>query len=209
MANTTRTGKIARLQAATRTALNLRLQDGQSSAQILPWLNGLPEVRAILKAQFEDVDVSDENLSNWRQGGYQEWLKNQERMERIRAMTNLAADMAEASGGSPADPACDIAAGRIIEVIDSLAEDDLAKILPALTALRNAQTAALRAATDRARASLSAEALALEKKKWANRAAEAMLDALEDRIAKAQEIASSGVSRTEKIKKLVNEFFEE
>ena len=205
----TRTGKIARLPHAIRIELNHRIRDGQSGAFILDWLNAIPDVQTILAASFNAEPVSDQNLSNWRSGGYQDWLKQEDRMERIRSMSELAIDMAKAAGGSPADPACAIAGGRIMEVIESLSDEDLAKILPALTALRNAETNKLRAETDRKRAGVSAETLALERKKWAWRAAETMLDAITDRMSKAQEIASSNVSRSEKIAQYVNAFFEQ
>jgi len=205
----TRKGKIARLPHAIRNDLNRRIRDNQCGQFILDWLNEIPEVNQILAASFSAEPISDQNLSNWRSGGYLDWLKNEDRMEQIRAMSELAADMAKASGGSTADSVCEIAGGRILEVLESLPQDDLNKILPALTALRNAQTAKLRAETDGKRAGVSAEALELERKKWAWRAAEMMLDAISDRLEKAQEIASSNVSRSEKIAQYVNAFFEQ
>jgi len=204
-----RKGKIARLPYVIRHELNRRLRDGQTGATILAWLNALPETQAVLRASFGGEPVSDQNLSGWRAGGFQDWSRNEERMERIKDMSELAADMASAAGGSTADPACAIAGGRILEVLEAMPQDDLAKILPALTALRNAETAKLRAETDSKRAGLSAETLVLEQKKWAWRAAETMLDAINERLAKAQEIASSGAGRSDKIARLVNEFFEQ
>jgi len=205
----TRKGKIARLPHDVRSALNRRIRDNQTAAEILPWLNAQAAVKAILAASFSGEPISDQNLSNWRTGGYQDWLKQEDRMEQIRAMSELAADMAAASGTSTADSACEIAGGRILEVLESLPQDDLAKILPALTALRNAQTAKLRAEIDNKRAGVSAEALALERQKWSYRAAETLLDAITDRMSRAQEIASSNVGRSEKIAALVNEFLDQ
>ena len=205
----TRKGKIARLPHAIRNDLNRRIRDNQTAAVILLWLNALPEVKNILAASFSGEPISDQNLSNWRAGGYQDWLKNEDRMEQIRALSELSADMAAASGTTTADTACEIAGGRILEVLESLPQDDLAKILPALTALRNAQTGKILAEAARQRAGVSAEALELDRKKWAWRAAEMMLDAISDRLEKAQEIASSNVSRSEKIAQYVNAFFEQ
>ena len=50
----TRTGKIARLPHNIREQINDRLLDGHSALSILPWLNDLPEVQAILQTQFEE-----------------------------------------------------------------------------------------------------------------------------------------------------------
>ena len=69
-----RRGKIARLPREIRDHLNIRLDDGQEADDILPWLNSLPEVRQIIAARFEGVPISPQNLSAWRQGGFQEWL---------------------------------------------------------------------------------------------------------------------------------------
>jgi hypothetical protein len=205
----TRKGKIARLPHDLRTDLNRRLRDNQTAAEILPWLNGQAAVKSILAASFSGEPISDQNLSNWRAGGYQDWLKQQERLDQIQSLSELSADMAAASGSSTADTACEIAGGRILEVLESLPQDDLTKILPALTALRNAQTAKLRAEIDNKRAGVSAETLALERQKWSYRAAETLLDAITDRMSRAQEIASSNVSRSEKIAQLVNEFLDQ
>jgi len=73
-----RRGKIARLPRAVREQLNVRLDDGQEADEILPWLNDLPEVRQIITERFSGVPISPQNLSAWRQGGFQEWLLHRE-----------------------------------------------------------------------------------------------------------------------------------
>jgi hypothetical protein len=47
----TRNGKIARLPQALRDELNQGLQDGRKGVELVQWLNGLPEVQAILAAE--------------------------------------------------------------------------------------------------------------------------------------------------------------
>ena len=73
-----RRGKIARLPRAIRDQLNTRLDDGQEADDILPWLNSLPDVQEIIARRFDGVCVSPQNLSAWRQGGFQEWLLHRE-----------------------------------------------------------------------------------------------------------------------------------
>ena len=70
----TRTGKIARLPAAIRDQLNRRLLDNEPGSSLLGWLNSLPEVQAILAADFASQPVSPANLSQWKNGGYSDWL---------------------------------------------------------------------------------------------------------------------------------------
>ena len=69
-----RKGKIGRLPHAVREELNRRLWDGEAGGSLLAWLNGLPraEARAITK----------QNLSEWRKGGWEDWLGRQESRER-------------------------------------------------------------------------------------------------------------------------------
>jgi hypothetical protein len=69
----TRNGKIARLPAAIREELNQRLLDGQPGRQLVEWLNGLPKVQAVLKAQFKGNPITKTNLSQWKTGGYPAW----------------------------------------------------------------------------------------------------------------------------------------
>src|ERR1039457_2397581 len=73
-----RNGKIARLPYWVRQQLNRRLQDGEIGKKLVEWLNGLPEVAKIVKTQFGGRPVSGQNLSEWKQGGHQDWLRYQE-----------------------------------------------------------------------------------------------------------------------------------
>jgi hypothetical protein len=50
--NLTRNGKIARLPLAVRQELNRRLDDGEQGKNLVAWLNALPEVQAIVAAEF-------------------------------------------------------------------------------------------------------------------------------------------------------------
>ncbi len=68
-----RNGKIARLPRDVRDALNLRMEKSDDGEKILDWLNSLPEVQESLKANFNGVPVSKQNLCEWRQGGFREW----------------------------------------------------------------------------------------------------------------------------------------
>src|SRR6266404_7582993 len=74
MNTTSHIGKIARLPHNLREQLNLKLHDGLPAKSILPWLNSLPEVKAILAADFDHRPISKQNLSEWKQGGFRDWL---------------------------------------------------------------------------------------------------------------------------------------
>src|ERR1035441_634149 len=73
----TRIGKIARLPRELREQLNCRLHDGEPGTQLVVWLNSLPEAQAVLAREFGGRAVSEQNLSEWKQGGYRDWLAPQ------------------------------------------------------------------------------------------------------------------------------------
>ncbi len=95
----THNGKIARLPWNIRDKLNHRLENGEQGGRILAWLNTLPEVQTMLNEEFGGDPVNAQNLSNWRKGGYQDWLKQQERRAVVRELTENAGQLAADAGG--------------------------------------------------------------------------------------------------------------
>jgi len=95
----TRNGKIARLPRNTRDELNHRLDEGEPGGRILEWLNALPAVRTLLDAQFGGCRINEQNLSKWRQGGYQDWQKQQERRNLVRQLAENAGELAADADG--------------------------------------------------------------------------------------------------------------
>ena len=85
--NITRNGKIARLPKTIRDELNRRLSDGEPGNQLVAWLNGLPEVQEVVATEFGGRTVREQNLSEWKQGGYQDWLRQQEALELVRGLS--------------------------------------------------------------------------------------------------------------------------
>ena len=77
--NTARSGKIARLRKAVREQLNRRLADGETGPDLVAWLNGLPEVQAVVAAEFVGCPVREQNLSQWRQTNRTKVNRNQAR----------------------------------------------------------------------------------------------------------------------------------
>jgi hypothetical protein len=97
----TRTGKIARLPREIREALNRRLQNGEPGGQLVAWLNAAPEVRQILDLYFSGHAITEQNLSDWRSGGYEDWLRFQDTRDWIRNLVDRSSDLAEET-----DPIC-------------------------------------------------------------------------------------------------------
>src|SRR5436190_22940483 len=79
--NSTRNGKIARLPLAVRQELNRRLSEGEQGKKLVAWLNRLPAVQAIVATEFGGKPIREQNLSEWKQRGYRDWLAKQEVFE--------------------------------------------------------------------------------------------------------------------------------
>ncbi len=59
-------GNIARLPRAIRDELNRRVDDGQTGKEILPWLNGLPEVKNCWPNRSPDGPSANKTSPNGR-----------------------------------------------------------------------------------------------------------------------------------------------
>jgi hypothetical protein len=61
--NQKRFGKIARLSRELRDKLNRRIRDGEKGTCLIAWLNGLPEVQAMLDRDFGGRPVNAVNFT--------------------------------------------------------------------------------------------------------------------------------------------------
>ena len=91
-----RIGKIARLPGDIRTQLNSRLHEGAEGKSLLQWLNSLPHVHSVLAEHFDACPITEQNLSDWRQGGYQDWLVHQDILAQARDLAATQHDLPSA-----------------------------------------------------------------------------------------------------------------
>jgi hypothetical protein len=113
----TRVGKIARLPGAVRNELNRRLHNGALGKDLVPWLNALPEVTHVLGERFASRPITEDNLSEWRRGGFQDWLQEKERRARLREWA------AECQEGDPETQAAQLNAHLQQRLVLELAEE--------------------------------------------------------------------------------------
>jgi hypothetical protein len=118
-----RNGKIARLPRRIREQLNRRLDDGEQGAPLVEWLNRLPEVNLVVQRDFNNRPITEQNLSEWRQGGFLEWQKQQESCDWVRTLAGDAEQLVQQSGVMP-----------ISDRLSSMAALSLGKLIPALAA---------------------------------------------------------------------------
>ncbi len=117
----TRNGKIARLPKDMREEINRRLQNGEPAETILRRLNKQEDCRDTVEIFFDGRPVSPQNLSEWRQGGYEDWLRKEERLARIRDLTEDAKDFErEGDDHSIADRVATMMEMELMEVAEQL-----------------------------------------------------------------------------------------
>ncbi len=214
-----RTGKIARLPLAIREEINERLRENESGQTILEWLNGQPVVQDILKAQFEGTPINDQNLSNWREGGFADWLGEQEKVHKIHKLSELSLRLAQASGGNLSEGLMAIAAGKLhealeagLEVVAGAEGEDpeiigvsLDKLTKAITASRGMELEKQKLVISRLALDQKGEILALEKKKFQRTTAELFLKWFDDK--RTQEIAEGKGAKDTKVAELIQLWF--
>jgi len=80
-------GKIANLPAEIRDELNRRLDDGDPGNELVEWLNSKREVIETMKARFDGSPISEQNLSEWRKRGHQQWLADRMIIEELGGLS--------------------------------------------------------------------------------------------------------------------------
>ena len=198
-------GKIARLPRDIREQLNHRLENGRPASEILPWLNDLPAVKTVLDRHFNGVPVSDANLTNWRQGGYQRWLEKQEPLARIKELAEDAANISRTGGPSLVDAAATILSSQILETLQTvssgkLSPAQLANHARAITALINARQNNIRLQHEQTRLCQRDHEILLKRDKHQRDVITIEMNVLGD--ARAKEIHSSSICYAEKIELL-------
>lgn len=201
-----RNSKIGSLPLRIREELNRRLQDGQGGPDILPWVNGLPETKSILEKHFAGIEISAENLSEYKNGPHLDWLEQQQSVEQTRALAEFSMRHAAASGDSLSEGAVALLSGKIFESIQTGLEDgDLLEIIKATSNLRHAEIASVRAKQEAVKLEQKERQLALEEAKFQRSTAEKWLDWYNDQ--RAKEIAEGKGDKEVKMQALIQLMF--
>lgn len=114
----TRQGKVARLPAATRNQVCQMMYDGSPYRAITAWLteNGFPGLQR-------------SNLSNWRLGGYQDWLKAQQWLEHRDFKRDLATQQAKTDDPTFHDAGVYLAQVQFYEALNRLDGAELSQLV--------------------------------------------------------------------------------
>lgn len=181
--------KISELPFKVRQELNERLLNGERGPQILPWLNGHEEVYK------RKMEINDQNLSNWRDTGFRDYVERKEREEALKTQAEWAVRFAEATGGAVTQGAVAIAAGRIMQRLETASDEDLNDLALAVSRLHKREMDALTVAQ-------RDQKMAFDRDRFRWTLAEKVIAFAKD--AKAQEIANRpDISEETRIKHLL------
>jgi hypothetical protein len=101
-----RTGKVARLSKEARDRVNVMILDGVPYREIIERLGP------------EGAGLNEQNLTNWKQGGYQDWLADQERNQALVLRRDSALSLLEKKAGATVqDAGRTIAAAQLYELL--------------------------------------------------------------------------------------------
>lgn len=157
--------KIGRLPFALRNELNERIRDGEVGTKLVAWLNGTKEFKALQKAEKCDP-INAQNLTEWRGAGYKAWLADQDKSSWLRGATDLALLIAQTTGGSAADIGTQIAAGQMVNLLESADKETLPELAKALSKIRGEETKAKKVDLDAQKVALDRERLDLDVAKY-------------------------------------------
>ena len=177
-----RRGKIARLPPPIREEVCRRMLANEPASKLLPWLHAQPEVKAILKDYFSGEDITEPNLTAWRQGGFQEWLDRHDQLEATKELSAFAGQVYKA-GGNLTDGAAAIAAGKLIASIEGADDETLIKLSGAVASLRCGDIDRSKLKLQRERVAQLGARLSFDEKRWRMRTAEMVLSGLKDKEA--------------------------
>ncbi len=161
-------GKIARMPRAVRDELNRRMDDGQTGKELLPWLNGLPEVKKLLADQFAGRPIAKQNLYEWRAGGHRVWQARQEILAQARELAADAQELSSATDGKLTDHLATVLAARYAAALagwDGEVTDEFRRSLRVLHGLCQDIVELRRGDHSGARLSLEQERLEREREK--------------------------------------------
>lgn len=189
----------------------MRLRDNESGQTILEWLNGLD--------QCKDAPINDANLSLWRQGGFAEWLEDQDRVHKIEKLSNLSLRLAKASGGNLSEGLLAIAAGKLQEALEAGCEVEIDettgkeiisgvsvdKLTTAVAKIRAMELEAQKLEVKKVEVEQKGQALDLETRKFNHLRVKSFIDWVTDE--KAKEIATSDMAADTKLEALGKHLF--
>lgn len=116
-------GKIAHLPPHIRDEVNRRLDKGEMGTRLVEWLNTLPEVKQVLEAHFDKPEISEQNLSEWKEHGYRDWRAQQDSVALTREIMANARELLAQCGGELTESLATVVAARYAAALKKSQEE--------------------------------------------------------------------------------------
>lgn len=200
-----RRGKIAQCPRAIREEVCRRLDDGQQGPEILAWLNAQPDVVKLIAEEWNGHAISDNNLSQWFKGGFQEWRTQQIGVEETQKLAEFSVKLAKATGGSMSEGAVALAGGKIMAALEGAQGKDLLNLVLGVSRLRGKELDAERVGVSKEKVSLAREVVALDREKFERLAVGKFIDWAANEEARA--IATGSATKEVKMDQLIQLMF--
>ena len=189
----------------------MRLRENENGQTLLEWLNSLP--------QCQDAPINDANLSLWRQGGFAEWLQDQDKVHRIEKLSELSLRLAKASGGNLSEGLLAIAAGKLQEALEAGCEVEfdeatgketisgvpVDKLTNAVAKIRAMELEAQKLEVKKVEVGQRGQALDLETRKFNHLRVKSFVEWMQDE--KAKDLATSDMAADTKLEALGRHLF--
>lgn len=158
---TTYVGKIGRLPLSIREQLDSRIEDGEPGKKLVKWLNSEPDALKVLQVQFEGRPITEQNLSEWKQTGHQDWVRHEESCSLVSQLNEQVDDLDSVADGTKiSDLLAGVFEAELIGVIGARLQKEndpekrwtiICEMLPRLSQLRRDDHRAVRAFIERDR----------------------------------------------------------
>jgi hypothetical protein len=203
--NQRRRGKIAQCPRHIREQICRLLDDGKSGREVIDWVNAQAEVQALLAEKFAGEPISDNNLSQWFKGGFQDWREAQAKVEETTAKMELSLKLAQAAGGSMSEGALAVAAGRIMTELEGAEGKQLIALARGAAALRGQELDKEKVEIARERTVQRGEIIKLDREKFERLVVGKFIDWAANEEARA--IATGSDRKEVKMDKLITLMF--
>jgi len=200
----------------------MRLFDNENRQITLPWLNSRPICVERLNGEWKGVPISDQNLSIWYDGGYKDWLREQDHILEVQRLSEYSLKLAQAAGGNLSKGLLAANVGKIQQALEQFwdglrdiqsteegndKDQAVTKLLSALTAIRSVELEEQKLDLRRVEVGQKGESIALEKAKFQRATAELFIDYCADERAKT--IALGDATKDNKVAQLIQLWFGE
>lgn len=165
-------GKIAHLPRHIRDELNRRIDNGEMGVKLVAWLNTLPEVKEVLKVHFDGSEISEQNLTQWKEFGFRDWRSQQESLALSRDIIANAKELLAQCGGELTESLATVVAVRYADALKKSQEkitDELRDELKTLQGITREVVRLRRSNQMLQRLQLKQQWLQFEQSKYENR----------------------------------------